>query len=119
MGERGKEKRMTDTLEILRYEREVLRQLKSALFGEEPDAEHHLSLRGGDTLIRVEEVLLDEKAIGEGEIVILFRDLSRPKCLFRMRMEAVEPESSLDLAYADVWAGVIKANLEEAIVGGS
>lgn len=75
-----------------------------------------MKLRGGGTPVRVEGILLDINDSQIDDVVILFRDLSRPEHLFRMRMEATDPD--MNPPDAEIWAGVIWANLEEAIVGG-
>lgn len=77
-----------------------------------------LSLHGGETEILVEDVLLGVASEGQPRVVVLFRDLARPACLFRMRMEAVDPAGRLGSTSAEAWAGVILANLTEAIEGG-
>lgn len=107
---------MADEPTTIEAEREVVRALKRILISEDPDAEYDLSLRDGETLIRVEGVFLDIGDSQVDDVVILFRDFSRPEQIFRMRMEAIGPDPNPP--DAEIWATVIWANLQEAIVGG-
>jgi hypothetical protein len=105
---------VADEPTTIETEREVVRVLQRRLISADRDAGYDLSFRDGETLVRVEEVLLDVSDGRVDDVVILFRDLSRPEYLFRMRMEATDP----DLPDAEIWAGIILANLQETIVGG-
>ncbi|MGI8650036.1 MAG: hypothetical protein ACR2KW_06605 [Rubrobacter sp.] len=76
---------------------------------------YDIGLRGGYTKVRIDEILLDV-APEEPEVVILFRDIEKPEHLYRLRMEATEPEG--ELFDASIWAGIIWANFVESIEGG-
>jgi hypothetical protein len=68
--------------------------------------------------IRVEEVWLDTSE-PDHKVVILFRDLDRPKCHFGFDMEAIEwHESGYDLRFLDPeqWTTIVWANFQERIV---
>ncbi len=76
-------------MQTTEYERIVLWELRQILLEPGGQAEN-LERRGGTHEgVRVEEVRLDESG-PEHEIVVLFRDLGRPKCLFGYRIEALE-----------------------------
>ena len=71
------------------YERIVLRELRHILMepgGQTESLERPTATHGG---VRVEEVRLDASG-PEHEIVLLFRDLARSRCLFGYRIEALE-----------------------------
>jgi len=96
------------------YAREVILASKDELVGDGRIP----SMRGGETRVFVEDVLLDVASGTGTKVVVLFRDLVRPACVLRMRMEAVEPDGGSGPMSADSWAGAILANLPEAIEGG-
>ncbi len=59
----------------------------------------------------VEEVRLGDPP-NEGMVVVLYRDVRRPGCLFGWRMEAVEPEDE-----PEIWTTVVWANFREHVIG--
>ncbi len=76
-------------MQTAEYERIVLQELRHILMHPAGQAEN-LKRRGATHEgVRVEGVRLDESG-PEHEIVVLFRDLGRPGCLFGYRIEALE-----------------------------
>lgn len=99
------------------YEQTVLRELRSILLN--PNNQTRRREVGGlGEKIRVEEVRLDTSE-PEHKVVILFRDLDRPECLFGFDMEAIERhEPGYDLRFLDpeIWTTIVWANFQERIV---
>ncbi|HET7480902.1 MAG TPA: hypothetical protein VFJ72_15465 [Rubrobacteraceae bacterium] len=107
------------------YEQRVLQELRRILLG--PGGEPKRFKDRGYRKIQVEDVRLDESK-PEHELIILFRDLTRPECLFGFNMEAVErgqligPDdahtfyTTLEDA-AQGWTIVVWANFQERIIG--
>jgi hypothetical protein len=99
------------------YEQTVLRKLRRILLN--PNKQTRGREDGGlGEKIRVEEVRLDTSE-PEHKVVILFRDLDHPECLFGFDMEAIEwHEPGYDLRFLDpeIWTTIVWANFQERIV---
>jgi hypothetical protein len=102
------------------YEGTVLHELTRMLFDPKKQAER---IERDQPRIRVEDVRLDTSEAEHG-IVILFRDLDRPGCLFGWEVDAMPDSDVLDddkAAFADwrdaaeFYATIIWANWEERI----
>ncbi len=92
------------------YEQQVLQKVQRSLADDE-------SLK---QRITVEEVRLETSSTPPSMIVILYRDLKRPECLFGWRREAVEPtrpEEEPFIIGPGIHATIVSANFEEYIEG--
>jgi predicted esterase YcpF (UPF0227 family) len=100
-----------------KYEQTVLRELRKILLN--PNKQPGRREEGGlADKIRVEEVRLETSEL-DHKVVILFRDLDRPQCLFGYEMEAIEwHEPGYDLRFLDpeIWTTIVWANFQERIV---
>lgn len=93
------------------YERRVVGWLRGHLLGEKPGTFH--PGRG----IGVEDVRL-ERSGKESSVVVTFRDLKRPECLFGRREDAVGPSEPWEDPYRDApegWAEIVAINLQEDV----
>lgn len=98
------------------YEQQVLAWLRHELLEQDP----HLGQ--GEKRIVVDEVRLEQGRPEGDMVVILFREVRRPQCIFGFRMELHEPGrpvlNTLDgreIEDPDSWANVIFANFQERI----
>ena len=97
-------------MERSEYQARILRELRQRLL--DPDGRAKtLDREGTGSRVVVEEVRLEGPS-GEGMVVVLYRDLRRPECLFGWRMEAMEPEYE-----PDIWATIVWANFQEYVIG--
>lgn len=70
--------------------------------------------------VTIEDLRLERTASGD-HVIILFREASRPGCLFGFGTFAVEPKDSSgapfdsDPKYAEMWASIVLANFEEEL----
>ncbi len=113
-------------MQTAEHERVSLQELRHIIGepgGQAENLERPGTTHGG---VRVEEVRLDASK-PEHEVVVLFRDLARPRCLFGHRIEALETPDVLhersnpypDLASAARgWAGVAWVLFEEGVFSG-
>jgi hypothetical protein len=68
------------------YEQRVLTWLQHRLLEQEP------GIWSGDEQIRIEDVRLEPRNAEGDELVILFRDVQRPHCLFGFRTDPSPPQ---------------------------
>ena len=98
------------------YEKRVLEGVRKALLNPECGPGELDEER-----FAVEEVRMDPSATDPRMIVILYRDRSRPKCLFGYRVEAMEPaewyaDGSSPMG-SELWTTIVWANFREYVVG--
>jgi hypothetical protein len=94
------------------YERRVLGWLRGHLLGARPGVFHP----GGG--VWIEDVQLVGAGKG-GSVVITFRGLDRPECLFGRKEGAVGPQGPWEDPYRDApegWAELVAINFQEDIV---
>ncbi len=92
------------------YEQQVLRKVQRSLADDESLARK----------ITVEEARLETSSTGPGMIVVLYRDLKRPECLFGWRREALEPTrpgEPFPIIGPEIHATIVSANFGEYIEG--
>lgn len=77
--------------EYKQYKRIVLRELRRELLDSGGRARHLKAWGETHKGLRVEEVRLEDSGGGD-KVVILFRDLGRPECLFGFEAPSVEPD---------------------------
>ena len=94
------------------YKGEVLRHLRLWLI--EDNGHRYFADHGYD--ISVEEIRLELPGLDD-EAVILFREASRPECLFGYKASLAEPATSEGPIFPDSegWAGVILSTLDGRI----
>jgi hypothetical protein len=92
------------------YQARVLGELRWRLLDSDGRAKT-LDREGTGSRVVVEEVRLGDPSDG-GMVVVLYRDLRRPECLFGWRMEAMEPEDE-----TEIWATIVWANFLEHVIG--
>ena len=100
------------------YQERVLRGLRRWLLGPE-GGPGRLRDEGTGAWVLIEEVRLFASGEAAGEIVVFYRDLERPGCLFGWRMEAVEPVAQDGSPPSDPesWTTVVGANFAEHVIG--
>ncbi len=98
------------------YEQRVLARLQHDLLVQNPQ------IGQGNKSITIDEVRLEEGGPEGDTVVILFRELGRPHCVFGFRTLAHEPTPQLlpdgrrgEIDDAEGWAFVIMVNLREHI----
>lgn len=102
----------------IEYERRAVEALRQRLLGPGGKAKK-FGEEGTSSRILVEDVRIETAPTGN-LIVILYRDLDRPDCLFGWRIEAMEPVSPAQHpgpAHPEEWAIIVSANFQEHILG--
>jgi hypothetical protein len=97
-------------MERSEYQAQVVGELRRLLL--DPDGRPKpLGREGTASRVVVEEVSVKDFSDG-GAVVVLYRDLRRPECLFGWCMEALEPEVE-----PDIWTTIVWANFQEHVIG--
>jgi hypothetical protein len=100
-----------EQLERAEYEDRVLAWFERYVLAGDPGISH----RGNE--IYIEDVRLEKPGTGESLVIILFRESSRPECLFGRRAPAVEPGYGAQGFHGpEVWAGLVWTHLEEDVM---
>jgi hypothetical protein len=93
------------------YQTQVVGELRQLLL--DPNGRPRpLEREGTASRVVVVEVRLEDSSLEGVVVVVLYRDLHRPECLFGWRMEAMEPENE-----PDVWTTIVWANFQEHVIG--
>jgi hypothetical protein len=98
------------------YKRELLGYLRRELLRDSNQQPYFPKNSGYD--IKIEGVQVEAYDEHEDTVVVLFREASRPGCLFGFRATAVGPSEAGAGAYSDPegWALVILANFDESLM---
>ena len=107
------------------YKRRVEEELSALLLGPGRTARVLDQEEGSRrSRVRVEEVRLDAYGADEDTVVVLYRHLSHPECLFGYRMEVTELTSSGDDPSEikpefgpEIWTTIVWANFQEHVYG--
>jgi hypothetical protein len=91
------------------YQARVVGELRRLLLGLD-GCPKTLDWEGTGSRVVVEEVRLEDTS-NEGMVVVLYRDLRRPECLFGWRMGAIEPEED-----QEIWTTIVWANFNEHVI---
>jgi hypothetical protein len=101
-------------MEQSEYQARVVGELRRLLLGLN-GCPKTLDREGTGSRVVVEEVRLEDSS-SEGMVVVLYRDLRRPECLFGWRMEAMEPEEEPEME-PELWTTIVWANFLEHVIG--
>jgi hypothetical protein len=100
----------------LSYEQRVLAWVRQVLLVNDPQVGQ------GDRRVTIDDVRLEQKQASDQEVIILFREVRRPQCIFGFRAVAHEPTPQFmsdgrlgDVNDPEGWAAVIYANFRERI----
>jgi len=91
------------------YHRHVLSELRQLLLGPHGRPKP-LGNEGTEERVVVEDVRMENYPAGE-IVIVLYRELLRPECLFGWSMETQEAEEK------EIWTRIVWANFLEHVIG--